>query len=105
MASQVDAYGLLVEEFKSEDVTDQLAAARRIPIVATCMGPDRCVWFRLLAAATPPHSFKCLCPIPVYPTSALSQGRLATMPSPDAATSGAREFPLSPRKMMRNSSR
>lgn len=42
MASQVDAYGLLVEEFKSEDVTDQLAAARRIPIVATCMGPDRC---------------------------------------------------------------
>lgn len=41
--AQIDAYGLLVEEFKSEDVTDQLAAARRIPIVATCMGPDRCV--------------------------------------------------------------
>lgn len=51
MASQVDAYGLLVEEFKSEDVTDQLAAARRIPIVATCMGPDRYVWFGIVAAA------------------------------------------------------
>mmetsp|Transcript_30174 Transcript_30174/g.58960 ORF Transcript_30174/g.58960 Transcript_30174/m.58960 type:complete len:593 (+) Transcript_30174:180-1958(+) len=42
MATQIDAYGLLAEEFKSEDVTDQLAAARRIPIIASCMGPDRC---------------------------------------------------------------
>uniref|UniRef100_A0A6U5B6B9 TOG domain-containing protein n=1 Tax=Hemiselmis andersenii TaxID=464988 RepID=A0A6U5B6B9_HEMAN len=42
MAAQIDAYGLLSEEFKSDDVTEQLAAARRIPIIASCMGPDRC---------------------------------------------------------------
>uniref|UniRef100_A0A7S0V3B1 TOG domain-containing protein n=1 Tax=Hemiselmis tepida TaxID=464990 RepID=A0A7S0V3B1_9CRYP len=42
MAAQIDAYGLLSEEFKSDDVTDQLAAARRIPIIASCMGADRC---------------------------------------------------------------
>mmetsp|Transcript_13747 Transcript_13747/g.33723 ORF Transcript_13747/g.33723 Transcript_13747/m.33723 type:complete len:592 (-) Transcript_13747:368-2143(-) len=37
----VDAYGLLVEEFKSEEVQDQLAAAKRINTIAINMGPDR----------------------------------------------------------------
>eukprot|EP00283_Hemiselmis_rufescens_P014209 CAMPEP_0173441622 /NCGR_PEP_ID=MMETSP1357-20121228/24054_1 /TAXON_ID=77926 /ORGANISM="Hemiselmis rufescens, Strain PCC563" /LENGTH=73 /DNA_ID=CAMNT_0014407213 /DNA_START=198 /DNA_END=416 /DNA_ORIENTATION=+ len=41
MAGQVDAYGLLVEEFKSDDVTEQLAAAKRINTIAIHMGPDR----------------------------------------------------------------
>uniref|UniRef100_A0A6U2FNL7 Phosphatase PP2A regulatory subunit A/Splicing factor 3B subunit 1-like HEAT repeat domain-containing protein n=1 Tax=Hemiselmis andersenii TaxID=464988 RepID=A0A6U2FNL7_HEMAN len=41
MAGQVDAYGLLVEEFKSDDVTEQLAAAKRINTIAINMGPDR----------------------------------------------------------------
>mmetsp|Transcript_27735 Transcript_27735/g.54232 ORF Transcript_27735/g.54232 Transcript_27735/m.54232 type:complete len:588 (+) Transcript_27735:207-1970(+) len=39
--AQVDAYGLLVEEFKSDDVNDQLAAAKRISTIAINMGPDR----------------------------------------------------------------
>ncbi len=33
-AGSIDAYGLLVEEFKSDDVIEQLAAAKRVPIVA-----------------------------------------------------------------------
>jgi serine/threonine-protein phosphatase 2A regulatory subunit A len=37
----VDAYGLLVEEFKSDDVHDQLAAAKRINTIAINMGPER----------------------------------------------------------------
>lgn len=37
----VDAYGLLVEEFKSEEIQDQLAAAKRINTIAVNMGPDR----------------------------------------------------------------
>jgi hypothetical protein len=41
MAAGIDAYGLLVEEFKSDDIMEQLAAAKRIPIVAMFMGPDR----------------------------------------------------------------
>jgi serine/threonine-protein phosphatase 2A regulatory subunit A len=37
----IDAYGLLVEEFKSDDVHDQLAAAKRINTIAINMGPER----------------------------------------------------------------
>ena len=37
----VDAYGLLVEEFKMEEVCDQLVAAKRINTIAINMGPDR----------------------------------------------------------------
>jgi len=37
----VDAFALLVEELKSEDVIDQVNAAKRVNTIALAMGPDR----------------------------------------------------------------
>jgi len=37
----VDAFGLLKEELKSEDIQDQVNAARRVNTIALGMGEDR----------------------------------------------------------------
>jgi serine/threonine-protein phosphatase 2A regulatory subunit A len=39
--SGVDAFGLLKEELKSEDIQDQVNAARRVNTIALGMGEDR----------------------------------------------------------------
>uniref|UniRef100_A0A6T8EM82 Phosphatase PP2A regulatory subunit A/Splicing factor 3B subunit 1-like HEAT repeat domain-containing protein n=1 Tax=Cryptomonas curvata TaxID=233186 RepID=A0A6T8EM82_9CRYP len=38
----LDPFGLLVEELKSDEIQDQLAAAKRLNTIALNMGPDRC---------------------------------------------------------------
>jgi len=57
----VDAYGLLVEEFKMDEVCDQLVAAKRINTIAINMGPDRSrsqllPFLRLVSPFPPPKN-------------------------------------------------